>query len=140
MLNASNLDRALFTDFKETHHGQISHRMDAGRARLCTGPHVVFLLMASKPDPGLEPERDAPEKGLTLPSRHQHAEPRMPHERDESSDSHPGTGDERVEQAARDLANGLQDTDRSPVVTKLARQEFPSHSGKGQKAAKNTNS
>ena len=114
--------------------------MAAGRARVCAGHHVVFLLMANKPDPGLEPKVDAPEKGLTLPSRDQHAEPRLPHERDESSDSHPGTEDERVKQAARDLADGLQDTDRSPVVTKLARQEFPSHSGEGQKAGKNTNS
>jgi hypothetical protein len=95
--------------------------------------------MPSKPDPGPEPERDAPEKGLTLPSRHQHAEPRLPHERDESSDSHPGTQDERIKQAARDLANGLQDTDRSPVTTKLARQEFPSSADQKQDPEKNTN-
>jgi hypothetical protein len=114
--------------------------MAAGRTGICTGHHVVFLLMADKPDPGPEPERDAPEKGQTLPSRHQQAEPRLPHERDESSDSHPGTQDERIKQAARDLANGLQDTDRSPVTTKLARQEFPSSTDQKQDPEKNTNS
>lgn len=73
---------------------------------------------------GESPRRDADESGLTLPSRLGHDEPRLPHERDESSDSHPGTDDERVEQAARDLANGLQDTGRAPVVTELARRAF----------------
>ncbi len=82
--------------------------------------------MAIAPDAGVEPRRDAPEKGQTVPSRNQQPEPRLPHERDESSDSHPGTSDERVEQAARDLADGQQDTGRSPVVTELARKEFPS--------------
>ncbi len=96
--------------------------------------------MVNKPDPGPEPERDAPEKGQTLPSRHDQPEPRLPHERDESSDSHPGTQDERIKQAARDLANGLQDTDRSPVTTKLARQEFPSSTGEKQDPKTNTNS
>lgn len=95
--------------------------------------------MADKPDAGAEPKRDVPEKGLTLPSRNEQPEPRLPHERDESSDSHPGTPDKRVEQAARDLADGQQDTGRSPVTTKLARQEFPSSSEKQQDAKKNTN-
>jgi hypothetical protein len=96
--------------------------------------------MVSKPDLGSEPQRDAPEKGLTLPSRHEQPEPRLPHERDESSDSHPGTQDERIKQAARDLANGLQDTDRSPVTTELARQEFPPSTEEKQDIGKNTNS
>ena len=114
--------------------------MDAGRTGICVGHHVVCLLMATPSDAAPEPERDAPEKGQTLPSRHDQREPRLPHERDESSDSHPGTQDERVKQAARDLANGLQDTDRSPVTTKLARQEFPSSSDKKQDPKTNTNS
>jgi hypothetical protein len=100
---------------------------------------VVFLLMSNKPDPASEPQRKAREKGQTLPSRNEQPEPRLPHERDESSDSHPGTEDERIKQAARDLANGQQDTGRSPVVTKLARQEFPSQSEEQQGTKKNTN-
>ena len=90
--------------------------------------------------PVAEPHREAPEKGQTLPSRHDHAEPRLPHERDESSDSHPGTHDERIEQAARDLANGQQDTGRSPVVTDLARQEFPPSAAGQEAEKKNTRS
>jgi len=81
--------------------------------------------MAQIPAPGAEPRRDNAEKGLTLPSRHGQPVPRLPHERDESSDNHPGTSDERIKQAARDLANGQQDTGRTPVVTELTRQEFP---------------
>lgn len=74
---------------------------------------------------GAEPRRNVPERGQTLPSRHGQPVPRLPHERDESSDSHPGTGDERIKQAACDLEQGQQDTGRTPVVTELARKEFP---------------
>ncbi len=93
--------------------------------------------MSNRPDPAAEPHREAPEKGQTLPSRHEQPEPRLPHERDESSDSHPGTEDERIQQAARDLANGQQDTGRSPVVTELARQEFPSTNAEEETKKKN---
>lgn len=81
--------------------------------------------MSKKPDSDPQPSRGAPEKGQTLPRRHQQAAPRLPHERDESSDSHPGTKDKRIEQAARDLEDGQQDTGRAPVVTQLARTHFP---------------
>lgn len=80
---------------------------------------------AAEPRLGI-PDKSVPEKGQTLPRRHGEPEPRLPHERDESSDSHPGTRDKRVEQAAIDLANGQQDTGRSPVVTELAGKEFVS--------------
>jgi len=98
--------------------------MAAGHAGVGFGEFRADLMVNSTAD-GAEPRRDAPETGLTLPSRHGQPEPRLPHERDESSDSHPGTDDERVKQAARDLENGLQDTGRTPVVTELARREFP---------------
>ena len=94
----------------------------------CTGVCAAdFLvnLMTRIPASGAQRRRDDPEKGLTLTSRHGQPIPRLPHERDESSDSHPGTSDERIKQAARDLANGQQDTGRTPVVTELTRQEFP---------------
>ncbi|APW47963.1 hypothetical protein [Rhodoferax antarcticus] len=83
--------------------------------------------MAKIPAAGAEGRRGDADKGLTLPSRHGQPVPRLPHERDESSDSHPGTADDRIKQAARDIAHGQQDTGRTPVVTELARQEFPSH-------------
>jgi len=92
--------------------------------------------MASQPSDGAEPRRDAPEKGETLPSRHEEPIPQLPHERDQSADSHPGTDDERIAQAARDLADGQQDTGRSPVVTELARKEFPSQKSAEQMAEK----
>ena len=81
--------------------------------------------MAKQPASNAKPRRDTPEKSQTLARRHGQPESQLPHERDESSDSHPGTGDERVKQASRDLASGQQDTGRTPVVTELARREFP---------------
>ncbi len=70
-----------------------------------------------------EPNR--PDDGQTRPSRHLHPEPRLPHERDESSDSQEHYHDERGDQAARDIKKGLLDTGRAPVVEKLAREHFP---------------
>lgn len=99
--------------------------MAAARTRAYAADFLLDL-MAKNPEYKPEPRRDAPSKGQTLPSRNGQSEPRLPHERDESSDSHPGTKDKRVEQAARDLAAGQQDTGRTPVVTDLARKEFPS--------------
>lgn len=41
--------------------------------------------------------------------------PRMPHERDQSSDSQQGAPDEIIEQAYRDIEEGQQDTDRRGI-------------------------
>lgn len=68
---------------------------------------------------------DPAKDGQTRPSRHQQSEPRLPHERDESSDSQQPNHDERAEQAARDIDKGLVDTGRAPVVEKIAREHFP---------------
>ena len=103
--------------------------MAAGRTGVRTADFLVDL-MANIPAAGTPPERDATEEGQTLPSRHGHPVPRLPHERDESSDSHPGTGDDRVAQAARDLADGQKDTGLAPVVTQLSREAFPSDKAK----------
>ena len=43
-------------------------------------------------------------------------EPRLPHERDESSDSQGGVSRDAGRQAAADLAAGRTDTDRKPVL------------------------
>ena len=72
--------------------------------------------MTQSAAPGVELPPEAPVNGKTLPSRHGEPEPRLPHERDESNDSHPGTDDVRIELAARDLEEGKQDTGRTPVV------------------------
>lgn len=72
------------------------------------------------------PGQDRQSQGETLPRRNERAEPRLPHERDESSSSHGGTDDPRVKQASRDLKEGQLDTGRSPVVDELARKHFSS--------------
>ncbi|MCD6681920.1 MAG: hypothetical protein LT102_14955 [Burkholderiaceae bacterium] len=41
--------------------------------------------------------------------------PRMPYERDQSSDSQQGEPDEIIEQAYRDVEEGQQDTDRRGI-------------------------
>jgi hypothetical protein len=59
------------------------------------------------------------------PQPHEAAKPKLPHERDESSNGQSGPRDERVKQAARDLEAGLKDTGRGPAVEKLKREHFP---------------
>ncbi len=98
--------------------------MAAGRAG-CRSIHFLADLMAKNAASGVAPPPHSPVNGKTLPSRHGQPEPRLPHERDESSDSQPGTPDVRIEHAAQDLEEGKQDTGRTPVVTKLAEQERP---------------
>lgn len=64
--------------------------------------------------------------GDTGRSRHGRAEPRLPHEHDESADSQRGTPDPVIEQAARDIADGIVDTDRGPVADRAyQRQKRP---------------
>jgi hypothetical protein len=81
-----------------------------------------------KPAPTPTDERrDAPGVGRTERSREGRAEPRLPHERDESSDSQDNTpptqreasAQERGEQAFDDLASGRQDTGRLPVTDEV---------------------
>ena len=68
--------------------------------------------------------------GDTRPSRNQAAEPKLPHERDESSNSQQqATPDARIEQAASDVDKGLVDTGLAPVTEELAQEHFP-HEGK----------
>ena len=98
--------------------------MAFGRAGYCT-VHFLAYLMTKNSTAGVKPPPDAPVNGQTLPSRHGEPEPRLPHEHDESSDSHPGTDDVRIALAARDLEQGKKDTGRTPVVTQLARQTLP---------------
>lgn len=81
------------------------------------------------------PARDRNDQGETRATRHESTEPRLPHERDESSSSHSGNDaskdDPRLEQASRDVKNGQVDTGRAPVIDKLAREHFPSDKEEG---------
>jgi hypothetical protein len=75
--------------------------------------------MATSPTPRARPN------GNTRPSRDQTSEPRLPHERDESSDSqqHGEPAGQAVgEQALDDLKSGKVDTDRGPVMDDVYRK------------------
>jgi len=73
---------------------------------------------------------NTPKRGETSQRRDQlgtegeRAEPRLPHERDESADSQ-NTGDVRgvMQQAHEDLRKGRQDTDRGPVADRAYQQQ-----------------
>ena len=70
-------------------------------------------------------QRPAPD--MTTPSRANRREPRLPHERDQSSEPlAPVNEDARKvgQQAARDIERGLVDTDRGPVLDKLNAEHF----------------
>ena len=56
----------------------------------------------------------AKSQGETRASIDQSAEPRLPHERDESSDSQKSPPRADMQQAAKDIKAGLVDTDRGP--------------------------
>ena len=63
----------------------------------------------------------------TTPSRAYRREPRLPHERDQSSQPQAPVNEEARqvgEQAARDLERGLVDTDRGPVLERLSAEHF----------------
>lgn len=100
--------------------------MATGRTGISAGHYLDVLLMTNTLGRGTVPRPDLPTDGKTLSGRHGQPEPRLPHEHDESSDSHPGTADKRIVQAARDLQDGKQDTGRTPVVTELASRDAPS--------------
>ena len=70
-------------------------------------------------------QRSAPD--VTTPSRGNRREPRLPHERDQSSEPQAPVNEEARElgeQAARDVERGLVDTDRGPVLDKLNAEHF----------------
>jgi hypothetical protein len=63
------------------------------------------------------------------PKRARWREPRLPHEHDQSSDEQTPMTEEALKvgrQAARDLENGLVDTDRGPALERLSAEHFNS--------------
>lgn len=63
-----------------------------------------------------------PQGGKTLPAQDGEAAPRLPHERDQSSDSQQNTQGQapRVgRQAHEDIERGLVDTDKGPVTDRV---------------------
>ncbi|MBA3596930.1 MAG: hypothetical protein H0W40_06080 [Methylibium sp.] len=99
--------------------------------------------MTSKADPTpTDLRRQTPGAGRTEQSREQGAEPRLPHERDESSDSQDTqrpvpaepSGKELGEKAFDDLDSGRQDTGRLPVTDEVY-EELRKEPGAKQESA-----
>jgi len=68
-----------------------------------------------------------PAPDITIPARHNQREPRLPHEHDQSSDSQRAATEQATEvgrQGARDVARGLVDTDRGPVIERINDTHF----------------
>ena len=59
------------------------------------------------------PEQRTSGEGVDLTSQDESASPKMPHERDERVGMTGGAQSSRVQQGARDLKRGLQDTSRA---------------------------
>jgi hypothetical protein len=61
----------------------------------------------------LPPPGDLPQSETDLTAQGESTSPHMPHERDEKVGMTGGVPNEQVQQGARDLARGLQDTSRA---------------------------
>lgn len=71
---------------------------------------------AAQPAPDEPPPHDS---GQTTPHLTPGAGPRLPHERDESSDSQPQAPGKVIRQAGKDVERGLVDTDKGPVLDEV---------------------
>jgi len=76
----------------------------------------------------IKPEKKTQEptphdSGHTTPQVNGSPSPRLPHERDESSDSQTSPPRAVIKQAHKDLERGLVDTDRGPVMDKLYEEQ-----------------
>lgn len=69
------------------------------------------------------------DSGQTTPQVDEPLSPRLPHERDESSDSQTGPPDAVIQQAHKDLERGLVDTGRGPVMDKLYEEKVRPEGG-----------
>jgi hypothetical protein len=71
-----------------------------------------------------------PKAGRTTQRRGDEAEPRLPHEHDESADNQDAPPSDLGRQAQDDIERGLQDTDRGPVSDRAyQRQKRPPSGG-----------
>ena len=81
------------------------------------------------PEPSVDTtKREAPGPNTQGPvkvgrSAAKEEKPKLPHERDESVDMTHGTPDAHIEQAYRDVQQGLQDTDRGPPADKAYQKQ-----------------
>ena len=63
------------------------------------------------------------DSGQTTPQKNGKESPKLPHERDESSDSQTSEPRKVIRQAHDDLARGLVDTDRGPLLDELYKKQ-----------------
>jgi len=85
---------------------------------------------ATPKPPAAAPGAPAPKVEDPTPGRASHTTPevqgqpapRLPHERDESSDSQTSAPQPIIEQARQDVRRGLVDTDRGPVLNEVYEQ------------------
>jgi len=69
----------------------------------------------------------APDPGQIGVGRGGRRMPRLPHERDESTDGqrqHRDSPDKSMQQASIDVARGLEDTDRGPVIERIEQEHL----------------
>jgi hypothetical protein len=66
-----------------------------------------------------------PRRGKTTQSREEKHEPRLPHERDESTDSGVNQPRQKMRQAKQDVERGLQDTSKGEETDRVYRRNFP---------------
>lgn len=76
-----------------------------------TGPHLKD-----------QDRPDSPQRGDTTANVYGEPAPRMPHERDESSDSQDSAPRRIIEQARRDIVSGQKDTDKGPPLDETYRR------------------
>jgi hypothetical protein len=62
------------------------------------------------------------ERGVSSVSHDAGRAPKLPHERDESTDDMASGPRKRIQQAHEDLTRGLKDTDRGPVMDETYRK------------------
>lgn len=72
----------------------------------------------NQPANGAQATSAGPEDGA-----HAHGKPPLPHERDQSAHMTDGIPSRKVQQAAKDVARGLQDTSKSPEMDRAYQRQ-----------------
>ncbi|MFZ4288042.1 hypothetical protein [Variovorax sp. HJSM1_2] len=73
-------------------------------------------------DPSLPDDKQLPSDGPE-DGAHPHGKPPLPHERDQSAHMTNGIPSPKVQQAAKDLARGLQDTSKAPEMERTYQRQ-----------------
>ncbi len=104
--------------------------IDSGIEESFPASDPVSVTVSKVPAKSSEPKSAEHTDSHTKPQQEGGSAPRLPHERDESSDSHASEPREVMKQAQRDVERGLVDTDRGPVMDKLYEDKVRPAGGK----------